>query len=257
MAAIASISNGESGSSVRTKLNSAITLANENNMADLRYAMLDANLGYGAGIREVYLSEVLTAPRVLTLPPASNFPAGTEIIFIDEIGGVTSTNTISITRDGADTINGSATAFTLYSPNVVFKLITDGVSAWTGGVFSNNSDGVYTAWVPTFTGFSVVPSSVTARYLVQGKSCTCYLASSAGTSNATTFTITLPFNAKNGSQYFANIMVTNNGVATTTPGLLVTRASSNIADLYLNTSAAAWTASASKNARFVITYETE
>lgn len=112
------------------------------------------------------------------------------------------------------------------------------------------SIGQWQAWTPTFTGFSADPSSVTARYTLNGKMCTIYLDSTAGTSNATTFTITLPFAAANtSSQSFAGLMVSNNSAATTSPGLIRTRVNSNVADLYLNSSAAAWTASGTKNAR--------
>lgn len=119
------------------------------------------------------------------------------------------------------------------------------------------SIGQWRAWTPTFTGFSADPTAVTSRYSLNGKLCTIYLDSTAGTSNATTFTITLPFAAANtSSQSFSGLMVSNNSGATTSPGLIRTRANSNVADLYLNSSAAAWTGSGTKNARIgSFTYE--
>lgn len=218
-----------------------------------RETMIDADKTFSSGKTEVYLNATLTAARVLTLPSASAFTAGTELIFVDEIGGITSTNTVSVARAGSDTINLSATSFVLYTPNVVFKLVTDGVSKWTGGVVSSNSTGQYQDWTPTITGFSALPSSVSARYSVNGKACTCYYLSTAGTSNATTTTVTLPFNASSSSLQYMLIQSTNSGA--TAPGLLVTRLGSNVADLYASIAGGAWTASGAKNFRFSITYE--
>ncbi len=218
-----------------------------------RETMTDANKTFSAGKTEVYLTASLTAARTLTLPAASAFTAGTELIFIDEIGGITSTNTVSVTRAGSDTINGLATAFTLYTPNVVFKLVTDGVSKWTGGVTSSNSSGQYQDWSPTITGFSALPTAISARYLANGKMCTCYYLSTAGTSNATTTTVTLPFNASSSSLQYMLIQATNSGATAT--GLLVTRLGSNVADLYASITGGSWTASGAKNFRFSVTYE--
>jgi hypothetical protein len=52
------------------------------------------------------------------------------LYFIDEIGGVTSTNTVTITRDGADKINGANTLVVNSAYNTC-ALVTDGVSKWT------------------------------------------------------------------------------------------------------------------------------
>jgi hypothetical protein len=220
-----------------------------------RETMTDANKTFSTGKTEVYLTASLTAARTLTLPAASAFTAGTELIFIDEIGGITSTNTVSVTRAGSDTINGLSTAFTLYTPNVVFKLVTDGVSKWTGGVVSSNTDGLYKDWIITYTGFSVNPTSVVSRYMQIGKLCHFWINATAGTSNSTSFTITLPVPASNSGIQTIKLRGTDN-TAVTTNCTLRTIAGSSTATLHPTEALGNWVASGSKNAVGQGTYET-
>lgn len=67
------------------------------------------------------------------------------------------------------------------------------------------------SWVPVFTGFSVAPSGVVARYQINNSRMFIHVNMAAGTSNATGFTFTLPFNNNatvmanlNGGQTFDN-----------------------------------------------------
>ena len=116
------------------------------------------------------------------------------------------------------------------------------------------SIGQWVAYVPTWTGFSADPTSVTARYTLNGKMCSVYVVpGSQGTSNATTFTVTLPFNAKNVCAYV--IRVADSGTWQT--GLLTTAAGSNIATVYKTTAAGAFTNSGVKGTMFNILYEAE
>jgi hypothetical protein len=62
----------------------------------------------------------------LTLMAANAVPANTVVYFFHETGG----NTVTITRAGADTINGGTT-LALNTANPVRRLKSDGVSAWT------------------------------------------------------------------------------------------------------------------------------
>ena len=110
-------------------------------------------------------------------------------------------------------------------------------------------------WAPTFGGFSSDPT-VVASYAQIGKTVTARMFALAGTSNATTFTVTLPVAAKSASlQGFAIGPVEDNGTVQSTPGLLLTRSGSATADVYLDMASTSWTASGSKKADFVITYE--
>ena len=96
----------------------------------LRETMVDSNKTFSAGKTAVYTTVVFTAPRTITIPLASAVSAGRQIIIDDEIGGVTSTNTLTVTRAGSDTINGAST-FILNKTYGVVRLISDGVSKWT------------------------------------------------------------------------------------------------------------------------------
>jgi hypothetical protein len=62
----------------------------------------------------------------ITLMAANTVPADTIIYFFHESGG----NTATLTRAGADTINGGTT-LALNAANPVRRLKSDGVSAWT------------------------------------------------------------------------------------------------------------------------------
>lgn len=111
--------------------------------------------------------------------------------------------------------------------------------------FITQSIGQWQAWIPTFTGFSADPTGVTARYTLNGKMCTIYLNSSApGTSNATTFTFTLPFAAANTAAQVFTCVGMNAG--TQQQCRIQTAANSNICTCYSSPAAAAWTASGNK-----------
>lgn len=71
----------------------------------------------------------ITAPRVATLPAASTLNAGQELIIGDISGSVTTVNKITITRVGADTIDG-ATTEVIAAAYGKRRLISDGVSKW-------------------------------------------------------------------------------------------------------------------------------
>ncbi|MGD1035907.1 MAG: hypothetical protein ABR878_01685 [Roseiarcus sp.] len=72
----------------------------------------------------------LTAARIVSLPAAANFPAGTPLAIIDESGSCSATNTITIARAGSDTIDGGASA-TLASAYGSLTLESNGANAWT------------------------------------------------------------------------------------------------------------------------------
>ena len=115
----------------------------------------------------------------------------------------------------------------------------------------------YQEWVPTFTGFSVDPTVTVARYIQIGKLCHCYLISGNGTSNATTFTLTLPVAAANtGIAKCSGGSAVDNGAALTTMPRVDTVVNSNVANIRSSPAAGAWTAANAKRVEFSITYET-
>ena len=110
------------------------TLFNANlDLVDAEYARTsrgDANYTILSADRYIALTASLTAPRTFTLPAASSRKTGQPIVFLDEAGGVSGTNTLTFARAGADTISG-ATSLVLSSANQVVVLRSDGTSKWT------------------------------------------------------------------------------------------------------------------------------
>lgn len=68
------------------------------------------------------------APRTITLPAASGVPAGRTITVKDE-SGAAGTNNITVSRAGADTIDGATTKVISANYGSV-TLYSDGVSKW-------------------------------------------------------------------------------------------------------------------------------
>lgn len=89
------------------------------------------NANYTALATDKYIAQVgtLTAPRTVTLPLANAVNAGQVMWLEDESNTVNATNTISLVRAGADTINGG-TSFTLAQPFKMVRLVSDGTSKW-------------------------------------------------------------------------------------------------------------------------------
>ena len=117
----------------------------------------------------------------------------------------------------------------------------------------------YPGWfnfVPTVTGFSPSPT-VICRFNIQGNICHFeFVQTATGTSNATTFTVTMPVTAKNTANYFQYGCIPdcrNNG---SIEAVGVVYATPNSAILTLLRSAqAAWTASGQKFAGFTMDVE--
>lgn len=110
-----------------------------------------------------------------------------------------------------------------------------------------------TAWSPSFGGFSVSPT-VTSQYLQFGKLTIATLAEiSAGTSNATNFTVTLPF-APAITTVLNVARVKDNGGYSTTQGTISLTAGSTTATLFRDPTGTTWTATNGKACDFTITY---
>jgi hypothetical protein len=117
----------------------------------------------------------------------------------------------------------------------------------------------WTSYTPTFGGFSVDPTNVVARYLRIGSMCivSVYMGT-AGTSNATNFTVSAPFASANISgMYWYNALPYYIDGGTAVRGQGNVRIIANIDFFQLQTAAGivGWTASGNKMAIFQITYE--
>lgn len=133
-------------------------------LSQARVTFSNAPATVAASTRILAQTGTMTASRVVTLPAASAVPAGWELVVADQSGTVTATNTIVITRAGADTINGATTA-TIGAAHGWRRLISDGASAWSidGGVIRASDTGTVT---DTMLAGSITPSKVTGTALV-------------------------------------------------------------------------------------------
>lgn len=103
-----------------------------------RAAVADANYAAQIGDRTIAYTSI-AAPRTVTLPAASAFTAGDQLLIVDESGSGSSTATISVAPAGTDTINGlNTTQVVISSANGSVMLESDGTSKWT---ILRNTDG--------------------------------------------------------------------------------------------------------------------
>lgn len=89
----------------------------------------DSNGTMTATVRAWYHT-ALSAARTDTLPAANAVNAGAAITIYDPAGVVTGTNTVTVQRAGADTINGGTSFVALQAANAIAVCISDGTSKW-------------------------------------------------------------------------------------------------------------------------------
>lgn len=109
-------------------------------------------------------------------------------------------------------------------------------------------------WTPTWTGFGAgaAPTNVGARFRVEGS--TVFFAlrgTTAGTSNATTMTVTTPSAAATGFTRFYAIAHTDNSINSVTPGHAELLSAGTVLNCYTNWAAGPWTNANGKTVRFV------
>lgn len=105
------------------------------------------------------------------------------------------------------------------------------------------------AWVITFTGFSSAPSSVVSIYKIRGDLIFIQIHNtSAGTSNATGFTMSAPFtNGQNDSAPINGVQPINNSAGLANPPMVIIIASQNSILCLKDHGANAWAVSGTKN----------
>lgn len=119
---------------------------------------------------------------------------------------------------------------------------------------------VYFNFVPTLTGFSADPTTTVYRYKPSSGSMRIDIRQTAnGTSNATTFTMTLPATAATVTNMVwisADASVVDNSAGVTTPGAIFVSSAGTVMNIYTNQQAAGWTSSGGKRLAIGnITYE--
>jgi hypothetical protein len=128
----------------------------------------------------------------------------------------------------------------------LFVLVSDGTN-W----ILVNEIGSWIAYTPVWTGFSADPTLLYSSYFREGKKCNIIITtSSSGTSNATTMTATLPFNAVAASINLC--IIVNNGTAAA--GQARTGAGTNVLTFYATAALGAFTGSGSKSGNVQIAY---
>lgn len=156
-----------------------------------------------------------------------------------------------LTGNGSNRVEVKASDSMASDQSVVWKSASSGYPAL------DTVDGdEWTAFTPTFTGFSAVPSTILAFYKKIGKTCFINIASNQGTSNATTFTITgLPFAADHGVWTPFSFAYDNSGNSICVGSI---NAASTTLTLYHTTGSLAngWTAANGKGINMQFTYET-
>ncbi len=121
--------------------------------------------------------------------------------------------------------------------------------------FGETADGRWQPWLPSYTGFSVNPSTVTARWTQLGQTVFLnYDNISDGTSNSVNFTMTAPIKANN-SSILGPVRVKDNGVSASAPGAVGLSQNSTTITVYRDFNLTTWTNTGSKNGRFAISYE--
>ncbi len=129
-----------------------------------RTARGDAGYAIAPADRFVCLTAALTAPRSFTLPAASALKTGQAITVLDEAGGGSANNTLSIVRAGADTING-ASSLVLNAARASVVLRSDGVSKWTADT-AKVLTGLVCSGSPTLSGGQVLLTNGTSNAIV-------------------------------------------------------------------------------------------
>jgi len=141
----------------------------------------------------------------------------------------------------------------LTAANDVAVFRSEGSGNWRLISYQINDD-TWITYSPTLTGFSVNPAGFTGKYKLIGKTCfvSIYNPAGNGTSNATTTTVTVPFNAATFG--VCSFLYCINNTSTGGFGTGLTTAGSNVVDVFLNTNTA-WTASNGKRINGNFAYE--
>jgi hypothetical protein len=161
------------------------------------------------------------------------------------------TRTVTIDGNSGDQIDGEDSRE--FTAGGLFVVLSDGTN-W----HVVAEVGSWVPFTPVWTGVSADPTVAEAKYFRLGKQCTVKIRCSGnGTSNATTKTVTMPFNASTIAQFGLGHIIMNNTTTQTTPGFIITRANNNVLDLYRDSNSTAWTATGGFRFSFTATFEIE
>lgn len=134
-------------------------------------------------------------------------------------------------------------------------------AAGTGTIYSStlSGDGYWQNWTPTETGWTVLPTG-DYRYCRVGNMVTCAVSMTAGTSDSTVATLTLPFTAKTLTGHAwggANFYAMDSGTALTVASRWHIVSGGTVVNFYKDMYTGVWTASGTKRVYATFTYEAE
>lgn len=180
----------------------------------------------------------------VTLTPALSSYATTNVFFVKFTNANTGASTINFNTLGDIPIKKNATV-ALSSGDIIagaiYRLAYDG----TNFQIDLASVGVWQNWTPTLAGWtSATPTVAHSRYTLNGKMLTFSIFVAGQSSNATTASFTIPFNAAQTTR-LTNGVATNSGAGQATPLRSDFVAGSNVVTIYKSPDASAWTAGGS------------
>jgi hypothetical protein len=186
-----------------------------------------------------------------TITSFGTAPAGYEKTVVFDGSLLLTYNATSLILPGAANIQTGA------GDTAIFR--SEGSGNWRAITYMTASDS-YTNYTPTFTGFGTSPTIVAgdARWKMISRN-TCHVIfypTAQGVSNATTFTMTLPFNSANAGAAGQTYLVVGANNSSSVMCTIRTRINSNIMDCY-NGAFGTFTASGNKSVQFSIVYQIE
>lgn len=157
IAGVIPVANGGTGAITAPLARVGLNIDQRSTFSDAPYTVLSTDR---------YVAQVgsMTAPRVVTLPLANSVNAGQTLKIVDESGTVTTTNLLTITASGSDTIDGSATKVIRSAYGEAY-LTSNGTNLWFRAVTGIGAGGTGIGTTPTDGQFLIGNSSTTAYAL--------------------------------------------------------------------------------------------
>lgn len=149
------IANGGTNASTAAAARVSLDIDQRSTFSNANYTVLSTD-------RYVAQVGVMSAPRVVTLPAASSLNPGQKLVIADESGTVGTTNNLTITAVGGDTIDGSVSK-TIRSAYGEADLTSNGTNMWFRPVTGIGSGGTGLGTTPT-NGQLLIGNTTTNAY---------------------------------------------------------------------------------------------
>lgn len=190
-------------------------------------------------------SPVISTPIITNATISSDAYVGFSSSTSGSIFGMSVTGSVLSSAALAGAVNSAA----LQSGAVTTNSVADSAITPAKLLAGTGTGWSWQTWTPTITGFSANPAGGVYRYIQIGKTVFLSVGQPAnGTSNSTTFTISLPIAAATitNMQWSGFGTVADNGVSPTSPGLLNLPSGSTVVNVYKDAVGGGFTASGGK-----------